>query len=147
MSSSILTIPSNLNSDRFAIRNAVTSIRNSYMHVDGRQLLIIAGSERRASVRVGVKVPVRITAADVDHGDVTPQSRAGTVIAGICHDISLGGFGLAHSSPLAAEFAIVRFDIPADEPIDVAVELVWSNRSDDGSWLSGARIIGLTQAK
>lgn len=144
MYSSTLTMPSNLNTDRFAVRNAVTAIRNSFMRVDGRQLLLVGGAERRSSVRVGMKVPVRITTADVDHGEVFPHSGEGCVIDGVCQDISLGGFGLTYASPVTSDFAIVRFEIPADDPVYLAVELVWSNRANDGSWISGARIIGLT---
>ncbi len=144
MLGSTLTMPSNLNSDRFAIRNAVTVIRNSYMRIDGRQLLIGCGAERRSSVRVGLRVPVRITAAHVDHGEVIPHFGENSVFEAVCHDISLGGFGLTHASRLSSDFAVVRFDIPADEPICLAVKLVWSNRGDDGQWISGARIIGIT---
>ena len=144
MYSSTLTMPSNLNTDRFAVRNAVTAIRNSFMRVDGRQLLLAGGAEQRESVRVGLKVPVRSTTAGVDGGEVIPDSGENVVFEAVCHDISLGGFGLTHASQLTAEFVIVRFDIPADEPVCLAAELVWSNRADDGSWISGARIIGLT---
>jgi hypothetical protein len=143
MYSSTLAMSSNLNSDRFAVRNAVTAIRNSFMRVDGRQLLVGGGAERRTSVRVALRVPVRITTADVDQGEVLPRYGEGCLCEGVCLDISLGGLGLTHSSPLPGEFAIVRFDVPADDPVCLAVELVWSNRSEDGSWISGARIIGL----
>ena len=37
----------------------------------------------------------------------------------------------------------LRFDLPPDEPVCLVVELVWSNRSADGSWMSGTRILGL----
>ena len=144
MISSTLTTPGHLNSDRFAIRNAVTAIRNSYLRIDGRLLLIGGGAERRSSVRVGLRVPVRINMAHVDHGEVIPHTGESSVFEATCHDISLGGFGLTHASRLPFEFAVVRFDIPADDPVCLAVELVWSNRTDNGSWISGARIMGLT---
>jgi|SRR5579872_2854714 len=144
MNKSALAMPLGLNADRFAIRNAVTAIRNAYMRVDGRQLLVLGGAERRATVRVGLKVPVRITPADVDHGEVHPYSGVGSVIEGLSEGISLGGLGLSHSTRVPSECAIVRFDILGEEPVYLAVEMVWSNRSTDGSWTSGARILGLT---
>jgi|GEM_PF-6653709 len=140
---SAMTMTSNLNSDRFAVRNAVTAIRNSFMRVDGRQLLVGGGAERRASVRVALNVPVTITAADVDQGEIVPRFGEGSLCEGVCLDISLGGLGLIHPLPLPADFAIVRFDIPADDPVCLAVEVMWSNRSEDDSWTSGVRIIGL----
>jgi hypothetical protein len=143
MNNSTLAIPLHLNSDRFAIRHAVTAIRNSFMRVDGRPLLVLGGGERRASVRVAMRVPVRITAADIDQGEVHPRSGEGAVIEGVSQGISLGGLGLAHSSPVESDFAIVRFDLPPDEPVCLVVELVWSNRSENGSWMSGTRILGL----
>lgn len=143
MSDSTLTMPLHLNSDRFAIRNAVTSIRNSFMRVDGRPLLVLGGGERRASVRVGMKVPVRISAAEIEQGEVLPNSGKEAAIEGVSQGISLGGLGLAHSSRVESDFAIVRFDLPPDEPVCLVVELVWSNRSADGSWMSGTRILGL----
>lgn len=144
MSTCTLAPPSHLNTDRFAIRNAVTAIRNAFMRPDGRPVMMHAESERRASVRVRLEVAIRITTADVDGGEVQPHRGRGSAIDGVSHDISLGGLGFTHSSPLSAKCAIVRFDIPGDEPVCLAVELVWSNRSPDGSWMSGSRILGLT---
>jgi hypothetical protein len=133
-----------LNSDRFAIRNVVTAIRNAFMRVDGRPVMMHCETERRASVRSRLEVAIRITTADVDAGEVQPHTGRGSAIDGVSHDISLGGLGFTHSSPLSARCAIVRFDIPGDEPVCLAVELVWSNRAADGSWISGSRILGLT---
>jgi hypothetical protein len=144
MSNSTLAMPLHLNSDRFAIRQAVTAIRDAFMRVDGRQLLFFGVAERRASVRVGLEVPVRITTAVVDREDVHSQSGEGSAIEGLSHDISLGGLGFTHSSPLPGNCAIVRFDLPGDEPVCLVVELVWWNRSPDGSCMSGARIVGVT---
>ena len=144
MPASTLATPSHLNSDRFAIRNAVTAIRNAFMRPDGRQVMLHGEAERRASVRVRLEVAIRIMAADVEGGEVQPHRGRGSAIDGVSHDISLGGLGFTHSSPLSARYAIVRFDIPGEEPVCLAIELVWSNRAADGAWMSGSRILGLT---
>jgi hypothetical protein len=145
MNDSTLPSPVQINSDHVAIRNAVTAIRNAFMRADGRRLLIPGDRERRASVRVALRVPVFITPADFEQGAVHPHTGAGCAMEGVSQDISLGGLGLTHSSPLPGKCAVVRFDVPGNDFIDLTVEVIWSNRLEDGSWMSGTRILGLTE--
>ncbi|MBI3865103.1 MAG: PilZ domain-containing protein [Planctomycetia bacterium] len=138
-----LALAQHLNSDRFAVRGAVTAIRNAFMQLDQLQLLTVDGSERRASARVRLHVPVNITAAVVELAQEQVQSADGPSISAVTRDISLGGLGLLHSAPMPSQRALVRFDLPGDGPIQLVIEVVWSNRTDDGTWASGARILGL----
>ncbi|HEY3967046.1 MAG TPA: PilZ domain-containing protein [Planctomycetaceae bacterium] len=144
MTDGTIALAQHLNSDRFAIRSAVTAIRNAFMQSNQQQLLAASGAERRASARVRLHVAVRITAAVVDQPAEQVQAAGGPCIEAICRDISLGGIGLTHLAPLPGHHAIARFNIPDDEPVCLAVECVWSNRSEDGTWTSGVRILGLT---
>ena len=133
-----------LNSDRFAIRGAVTAIRNAFMQPNQQHLLAAAGAERRASARVRLHVPLRVTAAIVDQVEEHVQIADGPSIDAVGRDISLGGIGLTHGAPLPSDRAIVQFEMPGDDPIWLAVGVVWSNRSADGQWISGVKILGLT---
>lgn len=146
MGDGTLALGRHLNSDRFAIRAAVTAIRNAYMETNQQPLLAVGGAERRASARVRLNVPVRITAALVDQVEELVQSSEGRVLEAICRDISLGGIGLVHRAPLPGNCALVRFDLPGAEQVCLAVEQVWSNYSADGFWSSGVRILGVTDA-
>lgn len=143
MTGGILAPLQHLNSDRFAIRSAVTAIRNAFTHVVERQPLAFTPGERRGAARIALQIPVRMTAAVVEKEDVWVEEGFGSSIPAICLDISLGGVGLSHPSPLASGWAIVRFEIPADEAICLVVEFAWSNLAADGSCTSGARILGL----
>ena len=132
-----------LNSDRFVIRSAVTAIRNAFTHVSERQPLAFGPGERRAAARVGLRIPVRMTAAVVEQASVRLGEGFRSWIAAFSLDISLGGIGLTHPLPLARGCAIVRFEIPASDAICLVVEFTWSNLTADGSCKSGARILGL----
>ena len=133
-----------LNSDRFAIRGAVTAIRNAFMQANQQHfLLAAAGTERRASARVRLHVSVRIMGAVVDRNEEQIHITDGPFIEAVGVDISLGGIGLVHRAPLPGHLAIVRFQIPDDETVCLAVETVWSNCSSDGEWMSGVRILGI----
>lgn len=139
-----LALGQHLNSDRFAVRGAVTAIRNAYMLANQQQLLAIGPAERRASARVRVHVPVRISAAIFDASESLLQPADGPVVEGECRDISLGGMGLIHHAPLPGRCLIVRFDLPEEGPICLAAEQVWSNPTGDGMWGSGVKILGLS---
>ena len=143
MTETTLAPPWQLNSDRFVIRSAVTAIRNAFTHIGERQPMAFVPGERRAAARIGLQIPVRLTAALVEQNAVWVERGFGSSIPAATLDISLSGIGLSHSSPLASGYALVRFEIPSEATVCLVVQFAWTNHSADGSCTSGARILGV----
>jgi hypothetical protein len=143
MTNGTLAPPWQLNTDRFVIRAAVTALRNAFTQIAKRQPMAFGPGERRAAARIELQIPVHLTAALVKRNDVWNEMGFGSSIRATCVDISLTGVGLSHATPLASGFAIVRFDIPAEQAICLVVEFAWTNVAGDGSCTSGARILGV----
>jgi hypothetical protein len=143
MTNETLAPPRHLNTDRFVIRSAVTAIRNAFTQVAMRQPLSFGPGERRAAARIELRIPVHLTAALVKRNDVWTELGFGSSMRATCLDISLTGVGMSHPIPLSSGVAIVRFDIPAENAIYLVVKSAWTNTADDGSCISGARILGV----
>ncbi len=130
-------------SDRFAIRAAVTTIRNAFTRSRDRNPLQPSQDERRTAARIIVQVPVTVTPAIVDgHGVRIPKGNC-ALNAARSRDISLGGVGFAHELPLASGHAVIQFNLAAAEPIYLVLEVAWSHRQPDGSYVSGSKIMGV----
>ncbi len=136
--------PRRLIGDQFAIRGVITAIRNALTHPDERQPSTPVSGERRKYGRLTLDVPVRVTRAVVEQGGVLMLPDEGSSVSARTRDISLGGIGLAHSAPLPGPHAVVVFHPWADAPISIVVEVAWSHATAGGEWLSGTKILGLT---
>ncbi len=134
--------PRHLIADRFVIRTAVSAIRNGFTRMGDRQPLAVAPGERVSS-RISMQAPVCVIPAIVDDDWVRIPDGENSEIAASSQSISLRGVGLAHTLPLPGRHAIVRFNPPAERPVFLVIELAWSHPQADGSFLSGARILGL----
>ena len=143
MVSATSAFPRNLISDRFAIRSAVTTIRNAFTRTEVREPLHAGPSERRAAARIVVQVPVTVMPAVVDEHGVWLQAWKTTPIRARSRDISLCGVGFTHATRLPRRHAVLSFILAAIEPICLVVEVAWSHRQPDGSYLSGSKILGL----
>jgi hypothetical protein len=130
-------------SDRFAIRGAITAIRDAFSQLDERPRRAPAPADRRKHGRHEFEVAVRITGAVVEDGAVRVLHGARNSISARTRDISLAGIGLAHASPLPGRCAVAVFTPRAGNPICLVVEAAWSQPLAADSWLSGVSILGL----
>lgn len=126
--------------DKLAVRGVLTAIRNSVVP-PGERSPESATPGARTYGRLSLQAPVSLMPAAVADGQVAIP--AGNPISARTHDISLGGFGLVHATPLPGRHAVMLFSAVA--PIGLVVEVTRSYPDGTDSWLSGARILGLVQ--
>ncbi len=125
-------------SDELAIRGVVTAIRNSLVPPGERQPSSPMPGARSGS-RLSLHAPVSLMAAAIGDGRVAILDES--PISAEARDISLGGIGLVHSTPLPGRYAAVLCSTVA--PIGLVVEVTHSCPDVEGCWQSGARILGL----
>jgi hypothetical protein len=124
-----------------AVRGAVTLIRNSLLP-PGKRLPSSPNPGARTHGRLRIEVPVSIMPAAVGDNRVAITSEC-PISARTC-DLSLGGIGLVHSTPLPCRYAVIAFS--AGAPVWLVVELVRSSLQGQDAWVSGARIVGVIKS-
>lgn len=91
-------------------------------------------AERRQQQRHAFFGPVTITLGD----------GGATKISAFSRDISLGGIGLLHDSPLDAQTVTVSIPSVTGRQTDIRAEITWCARDGQGWCFSGARFLGLS---
>ena len=141
------TIPSyGLISDSFAVRSAVTAIREAFTVPSECRPMRAPPVDRRKFGRVSFQAPVRITAAVFDGTGVQIAHAEQNGLLARTRDISLSGIGLAHAAPLPGGKLVAFFSPPSGQSICLAIEVAWSQAAAKDSWHSGVRILGVLDA-
>ena len=98
--------------------------------------------ERRRETRHNLRVPIHIRPASTRGLSAWCEQDAPQWIA-VTRNVSVGGLGFDHDLPLPASRLFVEFDVAAEEPVVLLVEVRWSVRQDEFAYRSGARILGV----
>ena len=128
-------------SDEFAVRGAVTAIRNSLAPPGERRPSSLTPGARTYG-RLRIQAPVSLMPVVVSDRRVAILDES--PISARTRDVSLGGIGLVHSMPFPGRYAVVVFR--AGAPIWLVVEVTRSCPTQEEAWLSGARILGLIES-
>lgn len=98
--------------------------------------------ERRRETRHNLRVPIHIRPATTRGLSAWCEQDAPQWIA-VTRNVSVGGVGFDHDLPIPAPRLFVEFDVAAEEPVVLLVEIRWSVRQDEFAYRSGARVLGV----
>lgn len=136
-------------SDPARVRKTLRQLREAYFEVSLGDFVCdddtFLRSERRASRRSKLQVPVVMIPADWSSDDETIVA-CGPEQIGVTGDISPTGIGLTHDQVLTSDVVIVQLDLPEERPQHLVLDLRWTVRQTKYSYLSGGRIVGFVES-
>jgi hypothetical protein len=125
-----------------ALSQILHSIQDMFLNGEQEAPAEVEIADQRASPRVELKAPVRVTPAVLAGGRVTlldgPQ-QAETA------NLSTRGLAFAHHESFMHFFAKVDFERPGTSPLSLLAEIQWTLQEAKGCYLTGARFIGMLE--
>lgn len=100
--------------------------------------------ERRQHHREHVQIPLLLHPAEWKDDQICTLD--GGPIVGISRDLSEQGLGMAYDVELPTDLVIVEFDLFAEGPLRLLLEVRWSRQRSPHDFLAGGEFCGLVTA-
>ncbi len=144
-----LLVRRDMKSVREALRQIRQSERLAPINLFGRRRpsRMLSYLDRRNRARTSVELPIYVAEVEFDGQAVHwPDDEPREQLA-LTRDVSLRGIGLAHDSPLSADYAVVTFDLFDGQSISLLLDVRWANIERGFQYLSGGRFVGIVDSK
>ncbi len=100
--------------------------------------------ERRQYHREHIQIPLLLHPAEWKDDQVC-TFEAGPIV-GVSRDLSEQGLGMAYDTALPTDLVIVEFDLFAEGPLRLLLEVRWSRKRSPHDYLAGGEFCGLVTA-